>query len=223
MNGNGDDNNYQWVAEIEAMKKEIAVLRSGKIASDTKEKMDNVMVIGGLREHKSVEDAWWWMSDELWKSYGPQPCVVYSKENFKSIAYASFQNKVERDAAIQIFEGLTKGGDGGSVWAKIDKELMPRILSSFLGGLRWHLGEWGYRKNSYSFHEDTWTFHALNQPVLQASLKNGQLVIEWKNEEWGNWNELQNSDEFKNLVKNANDKWSKVARKGKGKTKDTTR
>ena len=180
------------------------------------------MCIGGLREHKSVEDAWCWMADELWKAYGPQPCVVYSKGDFKGIAYAKFRNTDERDAAIQIFEGLRKGGDGGNVWAKIDKELIPRVLSSFLGGLRWLLGEWGYRKSFYSFDEDTWTFHALKKEVLQVSLKNEQLEIEWKNDEWNNWTELKNCDEFKNLVKNANDKWSKVANKGKGKTKDKT-
>ena len=66
-------------------------------------------------------------------------------------------------------------------------------------------------------------FHALGKEVLQASLKDAQLGLEWKSDEWKNWDGLTNSEEFQELVKRANDKLNKVGHKGKGKGKEKSK
>ena len=173
LKGVGGEPNCQWAIEIEAMKKEIASLKTGKLTTDNTEQMENTMVIGGLRDYSSIEDAWKWIAGELWTAYGPQPCTVYQKgKDFKGIAYAKFESQRERDAAIQIFGILKKREDGSSnVWAKIDREFIPRVLLSFLGGIRWQLGEWGYPKSCYLFEEDDWSFHASGKEIFQVEFE----------------------------------------------------
>ena len=119
----GGRSNNQWGPELEALKKEIDALKNGKIVSDGRGIMETTMVLGGLREYSSVEDAWCWISNELWTAYGPQPVTVGSRGEFKGIAYVQFETKHERDAALQVFELLKKREDGSSnVWAKADKD-----------------------------------------------------------------------------------------------------
>ena len=92
-----------------------------------------------------------------------------------------------------------------------------------MGGVRWQLGEWGYPKNCYTFEEDDWSFHASGKEIFQVNLKSGQLEITWKSDEWKNWSDLQNSQEFKDLIKSANDTWVKAVSKGKAKEKNKTK
>ena len=161
--------------------------------------MECTMVIGGLREHNTIEEAGRWISDELWTAYGPQPCSTYSTGVFKGIAYARFENKQSRDAAVKVFEILKKRDGGTNVWAKMDQPINTQVLHSFCYGLRWQLGEWGYPKKEYYIDNDTWIFHALGKEILQASVKDGQIELKWKNTEWENWAELKNSTDFRNF------------------------
>ena len=124
------------------IKEEIDALRTRTSTKVRSEDMESIAVVWGLTGHDSIEDVKKWIADELWTAYGPQPFIVYCIGEFKNIAFAKFHSQQDRDDAVIIFETLKKNGNG-NVWAKIHQPLEDRVFSSFLGGLRWLLGEWG--------------------------------------------------------------------------------
>ena len=61
---------------------------------------------------------------------------------------------------------------------------------------------------------------ASSTPVLQVTIAQNRLKLEWLDQTWAEWKELQNSSELNQLMAVANDKLSKSAAaigKGKGK------
>ena len=104
------------------------------------------------------------------------------------------------------------------VWAKLDKPLDLRVCASFLFGLRWLLGEWGYKTNSYYIDTEELTFKVGKEPVLQVHIADAKLQLAWKDPTWEHWQELQSDPQYQALIQKANERLMKSG-KGEGKGK----
>ena len=138
-------------AEIRAISAEMNKLKSAAASSITQwpGNVELTAVIGGLTSLNNVDEAWQWVTNSLWTHYGPQPTDIYSKGEFAGIVFAKLKNKEERDAAVKLLRKERSQGNGESIWAKPDQPLEVRSCSSFLFGLKWLLGQWGFDKKHF--------------------------------------------------------------------------
>ena len=86
--------------EIETLKIEIEALKSKHVEPEV---LECTSLVGGLSSLQNLENAKIWITNKLWKAYGPTPGEIYCKGEFKGIAFIKFGTKGERDAAVQIF------------------------------------------------------------------------------------------------------------------------
>ena len=91
-------------------------------------------------------------------------------------------------------------------------------------GLRWQLIQWGVcAKNEVKVDDQKLTMEVCRATVLAVTIVEGAIKLDWQDETWKNWEELQDSPELKELIATANDKIAKSAAaqiKGKGKGPD---
>ena len=127
------------------------------------------------------------------------------------------------NAVIGVFSsGEYKYKDGSKVWCNKDQPHHFRTSRTSMIGFKKLLVDWEFNKKAVQFDEETLDLSVEGKPVLSVNAKDGELKTHWLNSEWGNWQELLDSDKFKELVKNGNDslKIAKELRaKGKGKGK----
>ena len=101
-------------------------------------------MVGGLGELRDGDAAWYWLANTLWKLNGPQPQGVYAKGDFKGIAFASFTSKSEHDNLVKMLQKASLKEGGFAVWAKPDKPLIDRIMTSIIFGTKYQMMDWGY-------------------------------------------------------------------------------
>ena len=120
-----------------------------------------------------------------------------------------------RDQAINI---LHKSGlDGKDIWAKQDLPLEVRVRKTFLNGLKYQLGKWGFVYNKIGIHEDFTSMKVGPNKVIDISTSEGAFKHTWC-ENWASWAELQSSPELTSLLAKATADLAKSG-KGKGKSK----
>ena len=175
-------------------------------------------VIGGLGSLPDIHRAEAWITDQLWSMYGPQPIEVYGKGEYTGVVFAKFHSKDDRDMAVRLLRQARGDDICKDVWAKPDKPLDLRVCASFLFGLRWLLGEWGYKTNSYYIDTEEWTFKVGKEPVLQVHIADAKLQLAWKDPTWEHWQELQSDPQYQALIQKANERLMKSG-KGEGKGK----
>ena len=93
---------------------------------------------------------------------------------------------------------------------------------SLMLGLRWQLSQWGtYAKDQIKIDDKTLTMKIGREPILAVSTPAGRVQLKWLNDEWSNWQELQESPELQQLITTANDSLTKASSsqpEGKGKS-----
>ena len=170
-------------------------------------------VIGGLRDADSADDASTWVKDKLWQMWGPQPVEVYCKGDFRSVMFAKFSSKTDRDSAVVLLK------QAGGVWAKADQPIEVRAKASLAFGLKFLLHDkWGYEKYAIWADPESGSVWLGDDMVLQSvSVGEGALKVTY-GEGWEPWLQDDNYPEFNALVSTLNSKLSNVASKGVGKT-----
>ena len=147
---------------------------------------------------------------------------MYIKEDqFKGRVFVKFQDNEAMRKAVDAFERNVPQGPGQSIYCHPDRPMETRTPLSFLLGVRWLLGEWGYKKSGVKVDENTMTMSFNGSRVLKASVVESKLKIEWLSTEWQQWGEMLQSSDFKKLESTANGELSKMTQnqgKGKGKT-----
>ena len=79
---------------------------------------------------------------------------------------------------------------------------------------------WGLSAGSIKWSPELLTMQISGKDVLSVASDDYKFVLTWVDPSWGTWEELVNDLQFKNLVKEAQDKLSKAQAhidKGKGK------
>ena len=90
---------------------------------------------------------------------------------------------------------------------------------TFMLRLRRHLIDyWGLR--GVQVKEEELMMKVGRVPVMKATVNQGKMEVEWLDDGWKNWDELQKSEKWKELIRKAEESLDKAsAWKGKGKGK----
>ena len=90
------------------------------------------------------------MQDELWKLWGPQPEHKFCKGDFRSILFAKFASKADRDTAVHVMQKARLQVASDRVWSKPDQPLEKRLKASTVLGAKHVMVQWGWAR------EDLW-------------------------------------------------------------------
>ena len=92
------------------------------------------------------------------------------------------------------------------LWGNFDLPLEQRVANSFLFALRRKLVDWKMGEKYIKVDPDLGALTAGGKPVVKARTINNVLVLDWADQKWAPWSELQSSDELKDLRQKAADR-----------------
>ena len=73
---------------------------------------------------------------------------------FQGLMFAKFKSTTDRDIAVALLRSAELTEAGNRVWATQDLPLEKRTRKTFLLGLKWQLGEWGFMKREIEIDDD---------------------------------------------------------------------
>ena len=154
----------------------------------------------------------------------PTPAIVYYKgDDFAGTIFAKFETL---RAANEVVTKVSQSTIKANVWCKKDLPLETRCPLSVLLGLRRQLINWGFNRRAIRVKDDTLSMTIEGKPILTATTSSDQVSLDWLDQTWKEWKELQDSAELKLLIDRANDTLKNAAAKrtkgdGKGKPAGT--
>ena len=120
-----------------------------------------------------------------------------------------------------IVKSKPKFGDN-EIRCKLEEPIKVRVVRSLLLGLRWQLGEWGLNKKAIKVDVPSPTLNVDDKPVVTATIADGRLQMARADPTWEAWEDLDNSEEMKELLNEGSKKLKQAAENraaglGKGK------
>ena len=178
------------------------------------------MVVGGLQGLTSLQQATLWLSKTLNSLSGPSHVGAYMKSKvFQGLMFAKFKSTTDRDIAVALLRSAELTEAGNRVWATQDLPLEKRTRKTFLLGLKWQLGEWGFMKREIEIDDDYSQLKVGSSVVLTLSIVGTHMQCNWV-DTWAQWEDLQTSEELKQLLARASNSLQKMGgAKGRGKSK----
>jgi hypothetical protein len=204
--------------KIEEHEKELADLKaqfsSFKIGQPhVQQDVAKTMVIGGLQQLKSLQEATTWLGEKLKDMNGPSHCGTYMKSScFQGLLFAKFRSVYDRDTAVALLRSDTIMMGEKRVWATQDLPLQTRARKMFLLGLRWQLGQWGFVKREMVIDENYDTLSIEGKVIVKIVISQHDLDIQWA-DEWARWQEFQECQE---LVEIGRKSKAVLEKRGKG-------
>ena len=195
-----------------------------KVPEEIRDKIhdrSNTLVVTGLDGLETEAKAHEWVITRM-KEHSLDVTDVmlmdfYSKgEQFNGVL---FFNLPDADIVTKIFNTMSNTSvyhQDTSIRFKKDIPLKQRAPLGVLLGLRWQLGEWGYNKAAIKVNDAMLTMAVAGKQVLSIRTQGEDVVLDWKDQEWKEWTQLQNSNELKQLTENANRKLKQAADATKG-------
>ena len=108
---------------------------------------------------------------------------------------------------------------GNNLWIKPSLPMNVRVPKSFLLGLKYLLGQWGYDRKKIQVDDEDLVLRIDKQEVCTAYAMDGKLHVIW-DKVWETWREMHSDDDFVKLLKDTNAKLGKMGgSKGHGKSK----
>ena len=185
----------------------------------------STLVFGGLGE--SMEEATEWITTKL-KGLGANtmPTIYHKGDEFRGVAFAKYASVPDAAKALSSWEQSRHQYKGQDVWCNEDRPLTQRVCVSFLLGLRRQLCLWGTAEKSavkVDANACTLTFGDKDKVVASAAVNKDRLSIQWIDQTWETWEELQQAPELKKLFEVANSRLAEAVKRrakgiGKGKT-----
>ena len=178
------------------------------------------IVIGGLTDFTSLDEASKWLTDILWDGYAPMPIGTYVKGKdvkFTGIFCANFSSPADRMKSLSVLKSKLMTSGGKIIWADTDLPAKIRAPEQILIALKKQLSAWDFTANSVFADIDSPSkvLKVEGKVVLTVTCDDGQLVCDWV-EPWKKWALLQDSAELKTIF----DKCKNVlVGGGKGKSK----
>ena len=127
------------IKRLETLEKELSEKTTGR---------DLTMVVGGLKDHSTLDEAEQFIRNKLWTHYGPAVTEVYAKGDFKGLVFVKFSSKVNRDSATSIFRQQKFKHGENLIWAKEDMPISARLKQSVLFSAKKAMISWGYDKTA---------------------------------------------------------------------------
>lgn len=179
-----------------------------------------IAVIGNLHGLNSLEEADQWIRTQLSQMKAPTPLSVFLKGDgeFAGLAFARFSSTENMQSALALLQSKPVKCKEEKIWCKQEQPLEVRAPLRFLFNLKKLLVEWEIPKSSVRIDEEAFIMKVGGRTVLEVSMVNGRLALDWKCEEWKSWNDLLTAQEFCELVEQCNSAPEKSA-KGKGQGK----
>ena len=168
---------------------------------------------------QSAED---WITEKLKQLRLPTPETIYHKgDEFKGVMFTKFASVDDSTKAATALGKTKLSLNTKPIQCNSDRAIEVRAPMSLMLGLRWQLSRWGtYAKEQIKVDDKTLTMKIGREPVLAVGTPEGRIQLNWLNDEWRNWQELQESVELQQLITTANDSLTKSSSsqpKGKGK------
>ena len=177
-------------------------------------------IFGGF-SNVDLQTAEEWISNNLKEMQIVKPLEMYYKgDAFTRQLFAEFTDADTIDTISRRMTTDKPQVAGHSIWCKPDRPIEIRTPISFLLGLRWHLVQWGFNKKEVKVKDSEMMMTVGKVPVLQVSVTGTSLTLNWLDQTWQQWEDLQKSEEFSKLITNANERLAKSMAsntKGKGK------
>lgn len=190
--------------EIEALKTEIEALKIKHVEPDV---LERTSLVGGLSSLQNFENLKTWITNNLWKTYGPTPGEIYCKGDFKGIAFIKFATKGERDAAVKIFREAGCQEGGYTVRLKPNLPTNDRLRHSFIFGVKYisKRGRWAKPKGGTDGKAGLVWFG--EEMSVTANIEENKNVLSYGMgwEQYFKQKEHPDFIEFENQVKNTRD------------------
>jgi len=210
-----DDSLAKKVADLENLVKGLKISPSDSVTA----------MIGNLDEASSVEAAKSWLSEVFRKASVDGVVDIYPKmtdDKFNGRLFVKFSSSEKRNAAIRSFRSQRTDMAGKKPFMNEDLPLNERVPLSFLARFKRVLTDdkWGYARQSVKYDADTRILSVGGDDVVSAITENHALKLTWISKSWGEWKELQDSDELQNIIQELDSKLTEAQKrldKGKGK------
>ncbi len=137
--------------------------------------------------------------------------------------FAKYPNKKAAEEAIELLRRKSPTCKSNIAWCNFDRPANVRIPLQLLFKLKKLLIGWGFQKRAIQLSEDTYVMKVGDMPVAKMTAYDGNLNLEWLNDEWEHWQELHDSEELQTLLPKGREDLASVHQRqikglGKGKT-----
>ena len=173
------------------------------------------LVVGGLGEHQTYDDAKTWLENKLWERWLPQPVKTYTKGDFKGMLFCKYASKHDRDLVVEDLRPKHLACNGKNVWSKPDLPLNQRVSESVLFALKRLMVSWSYEKKSLWVDKDTNSLKIGGEIIMKVSVKDQTLAPSFGD----GWYDHIRCDEFEQVINDADAKLKSTPTKGLGKGK----
>lgn len=182
---------------------------------------ESTVVFGGLGD--DLEVATQLIGKEFATAKLRSPADSYFKgDEFKGQLFHRYDNIEAATATIKHFERTKLQITGQSIKCKPELPVDQRACLGMLLGLCYHLIEWGFDRKDIRVDDAIPMLSVAVSPVMNVSVADNAVSIDWTNETWEAWSDLNQAKNYKELVHVSNRRLSQAAehkKKGTGKGK----
>ena len=153
-------------------------------------------------------------SNKYWPMpVGPKAMDIYhkDKEGFKGYMFMKFRNVQDARYALDVMRVKCTNENGRRVqgsrlWCNFDLPIDQRVTTSFLFSLQRQLIEWKFPKAFIKVDTDLMILKkGNNKDIVTAKVVGDEFKLEWLDEVWAQWADLQNSTQLAAIRKTAVD------------------
>ena len=198
-------------SHIEAeVKKHLSQMKISPSAISQNNVVSDTVVFKGFAGElvQTVEE---WIASKLRELHLPVSQVTYIKgDEFKGLMFARFAGPDEATKVVTTMGKATHTMGSKTIQCKAERPIEERVPMSLMLGLRWQLIQWGtYSKNEIKVDDTAAIMRIGRTAVVEASISQGRVKLDWSSEDWKKWRELQESPELHKLVTTANERMAK--------------
>ena len=133
-------------------------------------------------------------------SIGALDVTYFKGDEFRGMLYASFKTAEAANTAIEIISKRKLVHKDTEVRCWADASVEERTVRGLLLGLRWQLGEWGFNKKAIKVDIESGTMKVEGKLGATARVEQDNIKVSWNDQTWGEWKELHDSAELKELI-----------------------
>jgi len=184
---------------------------------------DCAALVGGLSDASSADVAKTWLSETMTKKGIEGVQTIFDKSKggaFNGLVFVKFVSPDKRNKAMEIFNASKLSMFGKTNFMNPDLPVQQRVARKFLANFKKMLVEWKFTPSSVSYDVARQTLEVEREVVLRVKVDKFTFVTDWVDPKWAQWSNLLQDEQYKNLIKTAQDKLNNSRSqmdKGKGK------
>ena len=133
-----------------------------------------------------------------------------------------YDNIAAATATIKHFDRTKLQLAGQNIKCKLELPVDQRACLGMVLGLFHHLLEWGFDRKNIKVDDAIPMLSVGGSPIMKVSVADNAVKIDWMDQTWEAWSDLQQAEEYKKLLIMSNTRLSQGAehkKKGTGKGK----